>query len=108
MTSPKVTTEGLLKDEGQGDGGLFKGIFIRYFTDLILQPDLDAQTRENFVKFIRFNAQTFYSDGLRRPGMMSSPNWRQLPGASTDLSTQLSGVMLIEAAAKLAEEKVFT
>lgn len=103
MGSPKVTAEGLLRDEGQGDGGLFKGIFVRYFTELIIQPDLDAQTRADLVKFFKFNAETFYSKGLRRPGLMCGPNWRQLPGSTTDLSTQLSGVMLIEAAARLAE-----
>ncbi|HYF68251.1 MAG TPA: glycoside hydrolase family 76 protein [Ohtaekwangia sp.] len=106
MTSPKVTSEGLLRDEGQGDGGLFKGVFIRYFTELILQPDLDDQTREDFLKFMRFNAKTFYSKGIKRPGMMSSPNWRQMPGSTTDFSTQLSGVMLIEASAKLEEEEL--
>lgn len=107
MTSPKVTSEGLLRDEGQGDGGLFKGIFIRYFTELILQPDLDSQTHEDFLKFMRFNAETFYQKGIRRPGMMSSANWRQLPGSTTDFSTQLSGVMLIEAGAKLEEAGLF-
>lgn len=107
MTSPKVTSEGLLRDEGQGDGGLFKGIFVRYFTELILQPDLDNQTREDFIKFMRFNAETFYSKGIKRPGMMASPNWRQLPGSTTDFSTQLSGVMLIEAGAKLDNEELF-
>ena len=106
MTSPKVTSEGLLRDEGQGDGGLFKGIFVRYFTDLILQPDLDDQTRDDFVKFMRFNAETFYSKGIRRPSMMSGANWRQLPGSSTDFSTQLSGVMLIEAAAMLEHNDI--
>ena len=106
MTSPKVTSEGLLRDEGQGDGGLFKGVFVRYFTDLILQPDLDDQTREDFVKFMRFNAETFYSKAIRRPSMMSGSNWRQLPGSSTDFSTQLSGVMLIEAAAMLEDEDI--
>ena len=106
MTSPKVTSEGLLRDEGQGDGGLFKGIFVRYFTDLILQPDLDDQTRDDFVKFMRFNAETFYSKAIRRPSMMSGSNWRQLPSSSTDFSTQLSGVMLIEAAALLEDKDI--
>src|SRR5690606_14620825 len=35
MTSPKLTTEGVLRNEGQGDGGLFKGILVRYLTELI-------------------------------------------------------------------------
>jgi len=35
---------------------------------------------------------------------MVSPDWTNLPSGSTDLTTQLSGVMMIEAAAKLKAE----
>ena len=104
MTSPKVTTEGVLRNENQGDGGLFKGILVRYFTDLIQEPDLADSDREKYVEFLQFNAETFYSRGISRPSMLSSPDWRSQPGATIDLSTQLSGVMLIEAAAKLDED----
>lgn len=107
MTSPKVTSEGLLKSEGQGDGGLFKGILVRYFTQLIQQPDLSENERKNFTRFLKFNAETFFENGISRPSMMSSPDWREKPGSTTDLSTQLSGVMLMEAAAKLKEAKMF-
>lgn len=106
MTSPKVTSEGLLKSEGQGDGGLFKGIFIRYFTPLIQQPDLTDNERKDFIKFFKFNAETFFENALSRPSMMSSPDWGKKPGSTTDLSTQLSGVMLMEAAAKLKKAEI--
>ena len=99
--SPKLTTEGLLRDEGQGDGGLFKGILVRYLTDLIVSPDLSDGDRDELLKFMRFNGETFYDRGLRRPAMLAGPNWRALPGDRTDLTTQLSGLMLIEAMAKL-------
>lgn len=102
--SPQLTTEGLLKNENQGDGGLFKGVLVRYFNWLILQEDLPEGERAGLVNFMKFNAETFYTQGLGRPGMMASPDWRQRPGGNTDLSTQLSGVMLIEAAAQLEEE----
>lgn len=107
MTSSKVTSEGLLKSEGQGDGGLFKGILIRYFTTLIQEPDLGESDRNDFVKFLKFNAETFFTDGISRPSMMCSPDWRKKPAATTDLSTQLSGIMLMEAAAKLKEDGIF-
>lgn len=107
MTSPEVTSEGLLKNEGQGDGGLFKGILVRYFTQLIKQPDLGENERENFTRFLKFNAETFFENGISRPSMMSSPDWREKPGTTTDLSTQLSGVMLMEAAARLKEAEMF-
>lgn len=106
MVSPKLTTEGLLRDEGEGDGGLFKGVLIRYFTDLILLPDLNINDRNAFVKFFKFNVETFHSKGLSKPGMLAGHNWRVAPTGKVDLTTQLSGVMLIEAAAILEEAEL--
>jgi len=104
LTSPKLVSEGLLKDEGQGDGGLFKGIYVRYFTELIEEPTVNSTDHESFVKFLKFNAQTLYRDGIVRPAMFCGSNWSKAPTGTTDLTTQLSGVMLIEAAAKLNKE----
>lgn len=97
---------GILKDEGQGDGGLFKGIFIRYLTLLINEPDVPASDRDKYVQFIKFNAQTLYTQGISRPALMVSPAWNKAPGASTDLTTQLSGIMLLEAAASLKNSEI--
>lgn len=109
LTSPKIVSEGLLKDEGQGDGGLFKGILVRYFTELIEQPTINSTDTEKFAAFLKFNAQSFYKKGILRPAMLSGNNWKIAPsaGASVDLTTQLSGVMLIEAAAKLDKDGFF-
>ena len=109
LTSPKLISEGLLKDEGQGDGGLFKGILVRYFTELTQQPTINATDKEKFAEFLKFNAETFYRKGILRPAMLSGNNWKTAPaaGANTDLTTQLSGVMLIEAAAKLDKDGYF-
>jgi len=101
LTSPKLVSEGILRDEGQGDGGLFKGILVRYFTELIQEPSLNASDRESFVDFLKFNAETLYKKGIARPAMFCGNNWKVAPTGATDLTTQLSGVMLIEAAAKL-------
>ena len=106
LTRPEVTSEGLLKDEGQGDGGLFKGILVRYLADLIEQPDLGEGERAEYAQFFRFNAETFYRRGLERPGLLSSPDWRTPPEGAVDFSTQLSGLMLIEATATLAEAEL--
>lgn len=107
MTSPKLTTEGLLRDEGQGDGGLFKGILVRYFTELIQLSEITAEDRGAFVDFLRFNATTLYDEGLKRPEMLAGPNWKNAPTGTVDLTTQLSGVMLMEAAARLKKEGIF-
>ncbi|PPK87125.1 putative alpha-1,6-mannanase (GH76 family) [Neolewinella xylanilytica] len=104
LTSPQLTTEGVLRDEGQGDGGLFKGILVRYFTELIMHPDVSDADRADFLEFLTFNARTLYNRGLQRPEMLAGPNWAAQPGDRTDLTTQISAVMLIEAMAKLEAE----
>jgi predicted alpha-1,6-mannanase (GH76 family) len=98
----ELSPGGILKDEGQGDGGLFKGIFVRYLTLLINTPDLPAPDRDKFLSFLKFNAQTLYSKGISRPALSVSPAWNKAASAQTDLTTQLSGIMLIEAAANLS------
>ena len=106
MNRSELTTDGILKSEGQGDGGLFKGVFVRYFTELIQEPAVSDGDKGNLVNFLKFNIETFYKKGLRRPDMLCGPNWKELPGDQTDLSTQLSGMMLIEAAALLQEKGI--
>ena len=96
----------VLKSEGNGDGGLFKGVFVRYFAQLILQERLDQADYRRFVQFIELNAETLWSDGRYKPATLFGPNWRQSPGNSTGLTEQLSGCMLIEAMALLQNEGV--
>ena len=107
LTSSQLTSEGILKDEGQGDGGLFKGILVRYLTQLILEPDVSESDKKDFAAFLNFNARKFYDNGLSRPAMLSSADWGRAPGTRTDLTTQLSGLMLIEAASLLDEKGFF-
>jgi predicted alpha-1,6-mannanase (GH76 family) len=101
IADPNLTANGIFKSEGQGDGGLFKGVAVRYLTLLAELPDLDAADKTKYANFLQKNAQTLYVKGIGRPSMMISPDWNALPSGNTDLTTQLSGVMMIEAAAKL-------
>ncbi|GGB03912.1 glycoside hydrolase family 76 protein [Mucilaginibacter rubeus] len=96
-----ISPGGILKSEGQGDGGLFKGILIRYLTLLALDPDIAETDRTKFISFLKFNAETLYTAGIERPSLMISPDWKKKPSGTTDLTTQLSGVMMVEAAATL-------
>jgi len=101
VADPNLTSNGILKSEGQGDGGLFKGVAVRYLTDLVELTALDVTDRAKYAAFLQRNAQTLYYKGIARPSLMISPDWSIQPSASTDLTTQLSGVIMIEAAAKL-------
>ncbi|MDR0394525.1 MAG: glycosyl hydrolase family 76 [Tannerella sp.] len=105
-TISSLVDNSILKSEGTGDGGLFKGIFIRYFTDLIRQDRLDAVAAKRYIQFLRHNAETLWNEGTSVPQVFYGPNWRTAPGASTGLTEQLSGSMLIEAAALLQSKKL--
>lgn len=91
----------LIKSEGTGDGGLFKGIFVRYFVQLILNPDLDAATKKRYTTFIKLNAETLWRNGTNKQLVLFGTYWNTKPGSVTGLPEQLSGSMLIEAMALL-------
>jgi len=101
IADPNLTVNGILKSEGQGDGGLFKGVAVRYLTNLVELTALDDADRTKYVAFLQRNAQSLYVKGIARPSLMISPDWTMQPSGSTDFTTQLSGVMMIEAAAAL-------
>lgn len=103
-TLSSLVENSVLKSEGTGDGGLFKGIFIRYFTQLIIQGKLDKPVRDRYLQFINFNAETLWINGTNTQGILFGPNWRMKPGSSTGLTEQLSGCMLIESMAFLQKE----
>ncbi|WP_319481814.1 glycoside hydrolase family 76 protein [uncultured Draconibacterium sp.] len=98
----------LLKDEGAGDGGLFKGIFVRYFTQLILHPDLSDGTRNRYLQFLKYNAEKLWQEGTDKNKLLYGTYWKNKPGSTSDLTTQTSGAMLIEAAALLEAEGLIT
>lgn len=98
------SSEQILKSEGNGDGGLFKGIFIRYFTQLILHPDLNEVTKKRYMAFMKHNAETLWRRGTNKQLVLYGPYWKTKPGTVSQLTTQTSGAMLIEAMVLLADE----
>ncbi len=105
ITDSRMVSVGVLKNEGQGDGGLFKGIDVRYLTALTELSGLDAASSTKFAAFLQNNALYLYTVGIAKPTYLAGPDWTQKPTGSVDLTTQLSGMMMMEAAAKLQAEK---
>jgi hypothetical protein len=80
---------------------------VRYLTLLIQSPDITPSNKDAYVKFLKYNAQTLFVKGISRPDMRVSPDWKSAPPATVDLTTQISGLTMIEAAAKLKAAGLF-
>jgi predicted alpha-1,6-mannanase (GH76 family) len=106
-TIGNLVTTGILKSEGGGDGGLFKGIFVRYLTLLIIDGGLPADKKTSYVNFLKKNAETMWAKGTNKQYPLFNASWDTPPTNQTDLTTQLSGMMLIEATALLKKNNLF-
>ncbi len=86
----RCAPDGILGDEGGGDGALFKGIFARYLALL-------GAEQAGRVVLATARAHWEHRDQAGRLG----PDPRQRPGGAVELSAMLSGVMIVEAAARM-------
>ncbi len=91
----------ILKDEGSGDGGLFKGVFVRYFNRLIIDGNINSGKKIQYINFIKANAQKLWSGGTNKNQILFGSSWSSIPGNTNDFTNQLSGIMLFEALAEL-------
>lgn len=89
----------ILRDEGNGDGGLFKGIFMRYYLPLLSEPALEEPYRKKFTTFFNNNAEVLWRKGTNKRSMLYGTNWAITNNGNVQLTTQVSGSTLIEAKA---------
>jgi len=106
LQSGQLTSGGLLKNEGGGDGGLFKGVFVRYFTRLIIEGGLGSTVKGNYTNFLKANAESLWSKGTNKSLLLFGSAWDSAPTGSTDLTVQLSAIMLLEAMAELKNKNL--
>lgn len=95
------SSSNVLRDGGTGDNGLFKGIFMRYFLELIKVNDLEETYRHKFVTFLNNNAYVLWTTGVYKGGvyednLLFGSSWDSSPVSFTQLTSQASGCMLIE------------
>lgn len=88
----------ILKDEGTGDGGLFKAVFVRYFVKLVLEEDLTTGDRNRYTLFFNNNAKVLNEYGTGND-YNYGPHWAKPGNKSYDLNTQTSACAMIEAKA---------
>ena len=125
-----ATPEGVIKGGGGGDGGLFNGILMRYLADAAVRLPADGRTDRAASRIARrlvlATANSAWQHRLEVDGLPLFPaDWTKdatfpqaggLMAASVagavregairerDLSVQLSGWMLMEAAARVADD----
>lgn len=88
------------------DVNLFKGIFVRYLTLLIMNKDLPESNRKKYIYFLKNSAEILWTTGVvKSPVVLFGYHWWQAPvETKVALRTQLSACMLMEALAKLRVE----
>ncbi|WEK33948.1 MAG: glycoside hydrolase family 76 protein [Candidatus Pseudobacter hemicellulosilyticus] len=88
------------------DVNLFKGIFVRYLTNLIRNPDLPETNRKRYVSFLKNSAQVLWTQGtLKTPVILFGYHWWEAPlEPKVALRTEISGATLMEALALLKSE----
>jgi predicted alpha-1,6-mannanase (GH76 family) len=93
------SNDGVPGNATSGDGGLFNGIFFRYFVRLINEPDLDYTVREKYHSYLTNCAVVMAEQGVNPETMLYGGNWHVAPGSAeaVTLTPQLSGCMLMEA-----------
>lgn len=96
---------GILRDDGTGDGGLFNGIYVRYLAQLVLEPDLNYTLRSQYERFLEQNAASLWRLAQEPGTALFNHDWQTSPTGDVDLSVELSGVMLLEAEALI--DRVF-
>lgn len=102
----RFSPSGILKGENSGDGGLFKGIFIRYMVQLLMKGGLDDYTKELYAKYLVANGTSLYTKAIRLPEHTFGTDWATRPTTGiSDCSVQLSGIMLFEAIDELKRKQ---
>lgn len=86
----RLAPDGILRDEGPGDGALFKGILARYLAALD-----DPRARD----VLRASGEAAWA-ARDRAGRFGT-SWREAPRSGAELSAHLSGTMLLERLAAL-------
>ncbi|MBE8713771.1 glycoside hydrolase family 76 protein [Sphingobacterium hungaricum] len=86
----------VLRDEGNGDGALFKGIFIRYFVDYLSLEEINPLYKNKFENFLINNGKVAWTRGNDNNVLLFGSSWGTVPVGNTQLTSQTSAAMLFE------------
>jgi predicted alpha-1,6-mannanase (GH76 family) len=101
-----MSPSGIMRPSDNGDGGLFNGIGVRYLALLAQNADVPATNRENYIGYLKKNAETLWLKGTDRTRVIFSNNFNTFPASTGYLTPQLTGCMLMEAMAVLKSKNL--
>ena len=84
----------------QDDGGMFKGIFVRYLTQWLLSGRLDSERQYRYTKWLLEQARAAELSAINKTWSIIDPYWTHqynLDNDVHDTSRQQTGMMLMEA-----------
>jgi len=84
-----VTNQRILRSEGQGDGGAFKGIFVRY-----MKLFINECGRTEFLPWMKANADAAWRNRRLADNLMGN-DWTVSAGARIQSQTAASGVAVV-------------
>lgn len=96
-----------LNETGQGDGGLFKGIFAKWFIEFVRIGNIPQARKEHYLQIINYTADYVWSHAVDKSNFLTNYNWKKLPTETIDLSTQTAGLHLFESVASLNKVHIY-
>ncbi|MDN5210795.1 glycoside hydrolase family 76 protein [Fulvivirgaceae bacterium BMA12] len=101
IQSTELSTNGIFRNEGNGDAALFKGILVRYLALLANESAVPIAKRDAYKAVLEAQAQSIHATGFNRTYNLIGVDWATTPGSATWMSAHLSGIMMLEIAADL-------
>ena len=102
----RLAPEGVLVDQGAGDGALFGGIAYRHLVDLATAEGVDAGSAARIRAFVTGSVDALWRSSERGGVLLAGPRWDAPPTLPATLSAELGAVLATEAAATLERRTV--
>jgi predicted alpha-1,6-mannanase (GH76 family) len=99
----ELSSDGVFRDEGGDDEGLFKGVYYRYVGLLLADLDPRSATALAVTRSIRSSTEALWQSGLRGDVLLAGNDWSRPPSGKIAYSTQLSAIMALEVRARLED-----
>ncbi|MBA4283742.1 MAG: hypothetical protein C0432_05565 [Candidatus Puniceispirillum sp.] len=96
-----------LNETGQGDGGLFKGIFAKWFIEFVRIANLPQAKKDHYLQTINYTADYVWNHAVDKSTFLTNSDWKKLPTGTIDLSTQTASLHLFESVASLNKVHIY-